>query len=261
MITVRDIYKAIDKNAAFSTAEKWDNCGILAGDPEGSVTKIVTALDITKKVILEAHDIGAELIVSHHPVIFTPRRAVLADSPEGMLLRMGISAICVHTPFDMAICGMNKALFDILGEPLGLSENSSPLEDCGNGLAVGKVYDMKMPLSPADCGRRLKNALGCTVVRYADGGGDIKRIAICSGSGGSMLSDAQSLGADALVTGDVKHDVLVDAHNIGMSVFDCGHYHTERVFADVMKGMLHEAFPELDVRAAQNNTDPAGYIL
>ncbi|MGN1090848.1 MAG: Nif3-like dinuclear metal center hexameric protein [Huintestinicola sp.] len=260
MTAVYDIYKAIDREVPFSSAESWDNCGLLCGDPSAEVKKVITALDITKDVILEAERVGAELIVSHHPVIFTPRKAVLANSPEGMLLKGGISAICTHTPFDMAPIGMNKGLFDLLNVPLGLMEKGVPLEDMGNGNAVGMVYDMKNAISPAECAKKLKEALSCTVVRFADGGKSIKRIAVCSGSGGSFLDTAAALGADALVTGDVKHDVLIDAHNNGISLFDCGHFHTERIFCGIMAELIKNAFPELEVCMAESCKDPAEYV-
>lgn len=260
MTAVYDIYKAIDKVIPFSSAESWDNCGLLCGDPAAEVKKVITALDITKEVILEAQRVGAELIVSHHPVIFTPRKAVLADSPEGMLLKGGISAVCTHTPFDMSPFGMNKGLFDLLEKPLGLMENGDALEDMGNGNAVGKVYDLKYPISAAECAKKLKDALGCTVVRFADGGKSIGRIAICSGSGGSLLDNAIASGADALVTGDVKHDVLIDARNKGISLFDCGHFHTERIFCGMMAELIKSEFPGLEVSVAESCNDPAEYV-
>lgn len=261
MITVRDIYNEIDRHASFRTAEKWDNCGILAGDPKAEVRRVLTALDITAKVIAEAKEKHCQLIVSHHPVIFTPRKAVLADSPEGMMLAAGISAICVHTPFDMAEEGMNRGLYELLSVPLGLCGEPVPLEDMGNGLAIGMIYDMKEALSPRECASRIKSALGCTCVRFADGGKDIKRIAISSGSGGSFLFTAEEMGADALASGDFKHDAFVDAGNMGMTIIDCGHYHTERIFAPIMKGILEKAFPELEIMEAESCTDPAEYVM
>lgn len=141
MTRVIDILNETESFAPLSSAEKWDNCGILAGDKNAPVTKIITALDITRAVIREAEETGAELIVSHHPVIFEPLRRIESDSPAAQLIRSGISAICLHTPFDMSARGMNSGLFEILEKPLGLKCGGVPLEDMGNGLAeIGRAH-------------------------------------------------------------------------------------------------------------------------
>lgn len=258
MIRVSDIYREIDRLAPFASQEKWDNSGLLAGAPDREVTRVLTALDITKAVVTEAAQIGAELIVSHHPLIFTPLRAVMTDTATGMLLSKGISAICTHTPFDMAPCGMNKGLYDILSKPLGLGAYE-PLEDMGNGLSVGRIYELDEPLSAKDAAGIIKTALGCECVRVA-GDGVIKRLAVSSGAGNSFAELARERGADALASGDLKHDVMVSAADSGIIMIDCGHYHTERIFAPIMRGLLAEAFPELDIRCAESCADPVSYV-
>ena len=106
MATVREIYEYIDSIIPFSTEESWDNSGFLAGDPDAEVTHILTALDITVGVINEAVSEKAELIVSHHPLIFTPLKAVMKTSPAGRLISENICAICTHTPSDTSPVGM-----------------------------------------------------------------------------------------------------------------------------------------------------------
>lgn len=259
MIVTMDVYNAIDSFAPFCRQEKWDNSGLLCGGGSRPVTKAVTALDITKDVILEAEKLGAELIVSHHPVIFSPLKAVMSDSPVGMMLERGISAICTHTPFDASPVGMNKGLFDRLSSVLGLSDSFSPLEDMGDGFSVGRVYDLKTPLEAKEAAAAAGKALGCPVVRVT-GSGIIRRIAISSGSGNSFPALAREMGADALLSGDFKHDVLVDSLNDGFILIDCGHFYTERIFAPMMRDLLKNAFPNLAVYAAESCTDPAGYV-
>lgn len=260
MTTVLDIYNAIDKLIPFSSQESWDNCGLLAGDPDKGIHRIVTALDITNSVIDEAVSLNAELIVSHHPVIFTPLRSVNANSPVGRLLSHNISAICTHTPFDMSPMGMNKGLFEILEKPLGLSAQGEPLEETGDGLCVGKIYSLETPLSSEETAKRAKEALGCTCVRFTPGR-EIKRIAISSGSGNGFISLAAAKGADALLSGDFKHDGFIDARNMDFTVIDCGHFHTERIFCGIMKRLLSESFPDITVTEAAGCKDPAKYIL
>lgn len=260
MITVRDIYNAIDRKVPFSTAEKWDNCGLLAGDPYASVTRIITALDITCDAVREAEEKGAELIISHHPVIFTPMKSVTTDTVTGMLLRKNISAVCTHTPFDMADCGMNKGLYNILSGPLGLSQQAEPLEITGENTSIGMIYELNEQLMPSEIAARLKKALGCTCLRYIDTEKPVKRVAVSSGSGNSLAALSASKGADAFISGDFKHDVLIDAKNTGFAIFDCGHFHTERIFCRLMRELLKEEFPELDIIEAESCTDPVKYI-
>lgn len=260
MTTVADIYSAINELIPFDTKESWDNCGMLAGDPDKCVTKIITALDITNDVIEEAKASGAELIVSHHPVIFSPLKSVTASSPVGRLLSGGVSAICTHTPFDMSPLGMNKGLYDILSAPLGLSEDSQPLDDMGNGLSIGRIYELKSPLTSKEAAERAKKALGCTCVRFTNGH-IIKRIAISSGAGNSFIHLAAQKGADALLSGDFKHDGFIDAVNMDFTVIDCGHFHTERIFCGLMKNILSKRFSEIDIIEAKSCTDPANYCL
>ncbi len=260
MITVSDIYNAIDGIIPFCVQESWDNSGLLAGDPDREVCRIVTALDITNKVIDEAASLNAELIVSHHPVIFTPLKAINANSPAGRLLSKNISAICTHTPFDMSPLGMNRGLFDILAKPLGFTDGGEPLEDMGNGFCIGKIYSLSEPLTSREAAKRAKEALGCTCVRYTHGR-EIKRIAVSSGSGNGFISLAAKKGADALLSGDFKHDGFIDAGNSDFTLIDCGHFHTERIFCKIMKDILSQSFPHAGIYEAKSCTDPAGYIF
>ncbi|MCI7767352.1 MAG: Nif3-like dinuclear metal center hexameric protein [Oscillospiraceae bacterium] len=261
MAAVRDIYDFIDRIIPFGTQESWDNSGFLVGDPNMQVHKIITALDITNRVIDEAASENAELIISHHPVIFTPLKAVMSGSPVGRMISGNISAICTHTPFDMSPLGMNKGLYELLSSPLGLSEGSLPLEETGEGLSVGRIYELSAPLSPEETAKRAKNALGCSAVRFSDGGREIRKIAVSSGSGGSFVRLAQKKGADALISGDFKHDAFIDSANDGFTIIDCGHFHTERIFCGIMKELLSKEFPHITVTEAKSCTDPAGYIL
>lgn len=259
MITAADIYNEINRHADFSKAEKWDNCGILAGEPYGEVTRIITALDITSDVIEEARRKGAELIVSHHPVIFSPLKVVMSDTAPAKLIRYGITAICCHTPFDMSPEGMNKGLFELLGPSLGL-KNGVPLEEIGEGMSIGMIYDMETPLSPKETAERIKTALGCSCVRFTDGGKSVKRLAVSSGAGNDFAELALKKGADALASGDIKHDRFVFAADSGFTLIDCGHFHTERIFCRLMKDILEKAFPQLDISEAESCIDPVKYV-
>ena len=260
---VSEIYSVIDRFAPFSSQESWDNSGLICGSRDAEVTKVLTALDITREVIEEAHSVGAELIIAHHPIIFHPLKMIDtsedAENPSYLLIKYGIAAICSHTPTDMAQTGMNDRLFRLLSDTLGLESGYSPLEDCGSGLMIGRVYKLKRELSPEDMSARLRPALGCKVLRYHNGGKPINTVAISSGSGNSFIITTQERGADALISGDINHASFISAQNMHLSVFDCGHFYTERIFCEIVADWLADA--PIEVVKANTCTDPVSYVI
>ena len=254
-MTVKDVYSFIDQLAPFRLQEDYDNSGLCVGSMDRSVTRILTALDCTIDVAREAADKGCELIVTHHPVIFRGIKKLDLDSVVGVLAAKGISVICAHTSFDTAV------LNDILCEKLGLTPKGCIV---GEGLeGMGCICESE-GFSPQELAEHIKAALGNEVVRYNRLNSTaeerpLKRIAVCSGSGGSFLGDVISKGCDAFITGDVKHDVFIDAFNAGVTVYDAGHFHTENIFAKYMSSRLKEAFPEADTNVAFTNKDVLNY--
>ncbi len=246
---VRDIYEYIDKIAPFSLQEGYDNSGLVIGSMDSEVRRVLVALDVTKEIAQEAADKGAQLIVTHHPPIFKAIKRLDTDSAAVYLAAHGINVISSHTNFDSAV--MN----DILCKKLGLSP-ILPLH-VENGVPCGCVCECEK-ISAIDMAKKIKTALGCKVVRFGDCGKNISRVAVCSGSGGDFLEDAEVLGCDAFITGDVKHSVFIDAHNASMTVFDAGHFDTENIFCEKMRGILSEGLGvQCDV--AENNRDILTY--
>lgn len=255
MTTVKEIYDVLDKAAPFSVAESWDNCGILTGDPEKPVTKVLTALDISRRVAEEAVRNGAELVISHHPVIFTPLKSLREDDPAVILSKNGIVSICMHTSFDLAENGLNEYLCRTLGlQP----EEGVPL-DFDEGKPIGCVCDLTHDIPCEKMAALIKTRLGCRNVRFNPTAGNIRKVGVCSGSGGSFLAGAIKNGCDALITGDVKHSVFVDAENKGITVFDAGHFYTERIFCKWACEFLSDCFPEISVSQAEACQDPCQY--
>lgn len=246
---VCDIYNRIDKIAPFSLQEGYDNSGLVIGSRDCEVRRVLVALDVTKEVAQEAVDTGAQLIVTHHPPIFKAIKRLDTDSAAVYLAAHGINVISAHTNFDSAV--MN----DILCKKLGLSP-TFPLH-IENNIPCGCVCECA-PVSANDMAKKIKTALGCKVVRFSDCGKNISRVAVCSGSGGDFLEDAIKHGCDALITGDVKHSVFIDAHNASLTVFDAGHFDTENIFCEKMRDILSE---ELGVccDVAENNRDILTY--
>lgn len=240
--TVKDFYRFIDTLAPFSTQESWDNSGLLVGDKDKEVKKVALCLDITIDTLKQAKDFGADLVISHHPVIFHPIKQVLAESPVFFAIQNQMSLLAAHTPWDAADGGVN----DVLATLLGLTdiEKIGPEE---NGVQMLRAGNLKMPVPAEEYAEVVATALH-TVVRVSSGEKKIQRVAVCGGSGCSFLPDLAEEGVDAFVTGDAKHNDFLDATAYGIALLAAGHYETETVSVPVLLSLLKEAFPEAEYR-------------
>ncbi len=235
-MTVYDVYRLIDGRFPFDSAAEYDNVGLLVGDMNATVKRALVTLDCTKAAAEKAVELGATLIITHHPVIFDPLKSVTADSVVHFCIQHGISVISAHTNVDMGQDGIN----DKLCEMLSLLE-VEPLMADGFMLRRGVLPS---PLTAAELAKCCETLFSIPV-RFTDGGKKIKTVAVCSGSGGSML-DSVMPHADAFVTSDVKHSQFIAAANNGFSVFDCGHFNTEDVIVEPIKNLLCENLPEIE---------------
>lgn len=250
-MTVWDVYEFIDEISPFSLQSSWDNSGLCVGSMGREASRIMVALDCTVEVAREAVQNGCGLIVTHHPVIFRGIKKLDLESVVGVLASAGCSVISVHTNFDSAV--MN----DILCEKLGLEKVSTlALEE---GAPFGCVCECE-EMTASGLAQKIKSSLGCGALRYNDTGAAIKRVAVCSGSGGSFLSQVIENGCEAFITGDVKHDVFIDANNAGLTVFDAGHFHTENIFCKYMKDRLSQKFKQAEISVAKSNKDILTYL-
>ncbi len=235
-IKVIDIYNFIDSFAPFSTAMDFDNVGLLVGDINKPVNKILVSLDITDGAIEEAVIIGAELIVSHHPVIFNPIKTVLADSVVYSLCKNGISAICAHTNLDAASGGVNDVLCEITG--LKNVEDWPPEN-------IGRIGFTDTDIN--NFANSVAKALGISSVNVVDCGNRVKKVAVMGGSGGGDIDYAVAIGADTLLTGEMKHSQYVSAKNKGINVVVAGHFNTEYIVVPPLVKRISSQFPSLDV--------------
>lgn len=234
-----DIFKFLNSLYPVNTAEDFDNVGLLIGSGEAEVSSCVVTLDCTKSAVKRAIEQGAKLIITHHPVIFEPIKTLPQNSIPSLCIKNGISVISMHTNMDKAEDGVNFALCKRLG-----LKNVKPFFGY-DGFPLLKG-DLKEEMSADALAEYLKNALGGNV-RYNALENTIKTVALCCGSGGSFLFDAIENGCDALITGDVKHNVFVDAQNEDFPVFDAGHFYTEDVITEPLCDMLRKEFSSLAV--------------
>lgn len=238
-MTVNDIYTYLHDKYDFSTALSYDNAGHLVGSLDSTVTGIVVCLDCTEETVSCAVENGANLIVSHHPVIFDPLKKVTDESIVYRLIRNDISVISAHTNLDQADGGINETLARVIG-----LENIERVTD-SEGFAY-RIGETKEPISADDFASVVSAKLSLPV-KYVGTNSHIKRVAVCSGSGGSMLGEVAQTGVDAFVTADVKHDVFLDAHSIGMVLLDAGHFNTEDIIVEPLVKELKTAFPSIKV--------------
>lgn len=264
MVKVAEIFEYLNKLAPVSLKMDFDNVGLLVGDAAQSVSKCLVSLDITDEVIDEAACFGADLIVSHHPIIFGAVKSVTADDLVGRkiieLVRNNISAICMHTNLDIAEGGVNDALMAALEiypqrwlEPCGINEH-------GNAVGCGRIGMLDHPMQFESFLKLCKTALKANGLRYHYAGRPVKKLAVMGGAGGSSLMDAVSAGCDTYVTSDIKYNSFLDAKELGINLIDADHFCTENVIVPVLADKLAAAFTDVEFAISSVHVQTARFF-
>ena len=243
MTTVHDVEQYLFDWAPHELAFDWDNVGHLVGDTDAEVKKVLVSLDITEGVVAEAIEKGADLIVSHHPVMnctWHKVQSVRNDNAQGRtimtMLRHGISAICMHTNLDAADGGVN----DILAEKLGLTD-----VHCMNDEKIGRIGVLKGELPLVEFTRFVVKCLSCHGLRYTDAGKPVHRVAVGGGACGDYIPQAIAMGCDTFVTSDLGYHQFLDTKELNL--IDAGHFPTENLICPVIGERLLQKFPQLTV--------------
>lgn len=240
MLTVQQVYDFINERAPFETQVAYDNSGLLVGDPHREVTGIHFALDVTNEVIDEAVANGANLIVTHHPMMFSPiKRLVETDHQARLLCRLireGITLISAHTNLDQAPGGIN----DVLAQRIGLTDV------VGEGFV--RVGTLPTPMTAGELAAHISSALGDVVRVMGDASAVVEKVGMCSGSGADEWPAAAAMGAQAFLTGEAKHHIALEASNAGVVILEAGHHATEEpgIFA------LADALQKADIVVQYN---------
>ena len=252
----------LEKLAPLATAEKWDNVGLLLGGPlsaaEFPITRVMTCLTLTEDVAEEAVAERADLIVTHHPILFKPvqrfTEAVVEQRIVMRLIRSGIAVYSAHTAYDNAATGINQQL----AEGLGL-EKVRPLRPFASPLigGAGRVGEWGSAISLATACERVQNLLSISSVSYV-GAADrpVQTVALACGSAGEFLDDARRTGCDLFITGETRFHGALEARSSGVALILTGHYASERSGMEQMARQLNEMFPSLVVWASRNESDP-----
>lgn len=251
MIKVKDIFDFIGEISPYGIQCSWDNCGLLVGDSEKEVKKIGLCLDASGQTLGSAVENEVDLIITHHPIIFTAQKAFTKGNPAFDAASKGISVISAHTCFDCAEGGINDVLCDLLGIK---NAEGVPSEECKVPMArIGNVEETSIEDFATFVSKKLNTV--CKVVKC----GKVKRVAVCGGSAFDFFNEAVSMGADTYITGEAKHHELLIARDMGINLIVAGHYETEKPAMLVLRDEIAERFSEATVINLEES-NPAEFI-
>jgi dinuclear metal center YbgI/SA1388 family protein len=262
---IKTIYDALDNLAPFSLAQGYgDNSGLLVGDfSDRKIERIMVTLDITNAVVAEAKAKKCDLIVSHHPIIYTPLKNLSNKNPAVAASNAGISCICCHISFDASKTGMNNAFIKLFQDFFEIDHvfNKRFIEDFKDNNGVGIVFELprNMNIKSRDFAEKLKSMFGAGVVRYTSGNENlnIKKIAFCSGAGGEFLTEIiEKKRADVYISSDLKHSHFIEAQNQNFPLFDCGHFSTEAIMKNFVADYLQNRFTECEILISESDKEP-----
>ncbi len=251
MAKIGEIYEFLNGLVPFYTQDSWDNSGFLVGDKNTEVNKVLLAMDATPDAINEAKKLGCNLLVTHHPVIFSGIKSLTPELPAYMLLSNGISCISAHTNLDCAEYGISDIMCDLLGfENIHQIVDANRKDKNGNDVGYGAVGICR-EMTPEALASLCKQVFKTNGLRYVAGNRTIKKVAMISGGGGGFGDKALALGADAYITADVKHNQFLDAHAWGLTLIDAGHHETEVIAMPYLQKVLSKQFPSTEFLVSQ----------
>ena len=239
----KDIALAIESLAPKRLAYNWDNVGLLCGDENAPVKKVLLTLDLDIGVVEEAIKEGTQMIIGHHPIMFDPVNRITEQTPEGRLIRAliknDISYYAAHTNLDVAKGGLN----DLLAKKLGL-KNVKILEYTDGDIeGIGRTGDTEEPVTLGALCSKVKRALGVDYLRFSgDTDGFVNHIAINTGGGTALIEAALGAKADVFITGDYKYAQVRHCVENGMKIIDVGHYDTEIIVCELFEQYLSKQF-------------------
>lgn len=262
MATVKNILDFIQTIAPVSMKEDWDHVGLNCGHADQEVTKLLVALDPFENVCKEAKEVGAQLLLTHHALIW--EQGFITDQTEQgkntlFLIENKIAHINAHTNLDCAPGGVN----DILAAKLGL-ENIQVIDPQGTDdqgreyglLRCGTVSEQALETFLAS----VKESLGCKMLKFVDSGKPVRKVAVGGGACAGFMKQAAAAGCDTFVTADTRYNQFWDAKSMGVNLIDAGHFHTENPVCAVLAQKIQAQFPEVQVVLSQNHTDCANFF-
>lgn len=239
-MTVRELYAALCRRFPATLSAEWDNDGLmLSPDPEAPVRHVLCTLDATQEALEAARSIGADVVLSHHPMIFRPLSSVTPDTPTGrraiLALSAGLSVLSFHTRADAAEGGVN----DLLAASLGLAD-ATPF---GDGL--GRIAALASPTPLDGFCAAVRASLGSPLLLVGDAHRPVLRVALVGGSGKDEISAAIATGADTLLSGRLSYETVNEAEELGINLIEAGHFYTEAPLMRHLAAWIPEQFPDV----------------
>ncbi len=271
MTRTKDILELLNTIAPFDLAENWDNCGLQCGDLDWEVTKILVALDGSAKVMHAAGEWGANMVVTHHPLMIGPVRYIDFSKMPGRVIGISyarqISLVSVHTNLDKATNGLNDyfaALLGIITERSLLPSFPSVKDVIGSEKSltgIGRIGYLKNAVEFSRLVRQIKTGLNIPTLKVA---GDtdmmVKTIAVCTGSGGSLIDEFISSNAQLYITGDIKYHEARQIEELGRGLIDVGHFGSEHIAVDLLSERLRTAVADagfnVEIKDYRQENDP-----
>ncbi|MBQ9990163.1 MAG: Nif3-like dinuclear metal center hexameric protein [Lachnospiraceae bacterium] len=249
----REVIQCLEKLAPSFFAEGWDNVGLLAGREDKEVAKILLALDPTGEVVKQAVSLGVDMLITHHPLIFSGMKSVTTGDFIGkrvyQLVRQDIAYYAMHTNFD--VMGMADAVADQLGlEKCQVLDVT--FQDDISMEGIGRLGSLPRQMTLEECAAYVKKRCGLPSVRMFGASAKlVRKTALVPGSGKSFVKQALAKGADVLITGDIGHHDGLDALEQGLAVIDAGHYGLEKIFSVYMEEVLRRELPGVEIHIAK----------
>ncbi len=245
----QDIIRLLEVNSPPEYAMEWDNVGLLVGRRDKEVRKILIALDVTLEVCQMAIENNVDMIITHHPMIFSKINRVNSDTPLGSkilsLIEAGIVCYAMHTNYDTK-GGMAKHAASMLD-----LKNLEVLEETLNGEGIGQIGIVDKSISVMNLAKEVKEKFGLNnVMIYGDTQKKVDKIGICPGSGKSVLSVSATKGVQCLITGDIGHHEGLDGVEMGLTIIDASHYGLEQIFMDYMYNYIGEYCTGVEIMKA-----------
>ena len=260
MIKVNNIIKEMELLAPTYLKEDFDNVGLMVGDKNKEVKKVLLALDCTLKVIEEAKKENVELIITHHPLIFKRPSSITTDTLQGKkiieLIKNDISLYSSHTNLDSVENGLNDTIVSILGfDNFKILEKNKRDDKAG----LGRIVSLNESIQLEDLISKIKKSLNINNLRLVKGKDKVNTIAIINGSGQDFIGKAVALGADCIITGDTTYHFASDYKEMEISILDVGHFASEQItFFNVMEN-LKEKFKDVEFITSTVEEDPFSF--
>lgn len=259
MKKIKDIISVMEDFAPKCLKEDFDNVGLMVGDKEKTVKKILLALDCTLDVIQEAKENDIDLIITHHPLIFRKPSSITTDTIMGKkiieLIKSDISLYSSHTNLDSAEEGLNETIVKILGFEEGiLLEKNKNARNSNEGL--GRLVSLEEPYILEDLVVSIKEKLNIPFAKVVKGSNSVNKIAIINGSGSDFIGRAVENGADCIITGDTTYHYASDYKEMGVSIIDIGHFPSEWIVFQKVIDKIKENFNGIDIIISKKSKDP-----